>query len=70
MNPRPNEFNCLEQLNSDERQWHALEGATVTVHIEGAGTPRQRGIVAVPRRHAAAVPVKLALTASKGGNRP
>jgi hypothetical protein len=43
---------------------------TVKVKIEGAGTPRQRGIAAVPPRHAAPVPAKLALTASKGGNRP
>jgi hypothetical protein len=41
----------------------------VKVNIEGAGALRQRGIVAVPPRPVP-VPVKLALTAGKGGNRP
>ncbi len=40
------------------------------VNIEGAGAPRHRGIVAVPPRHAAPGPVKVALTASEGGDRP
>ena len=40
------------------------------VNIEGTGVLRHRGIVAVPPRHAAPVPVKLALTASEGGDRP
>jgi hypothetical protein len=41
----------------------------VKVSIEGAGAPRHRGIVAVPPRHAAPRPVKVALTASEGGDR-